>query len=198
MKTKDNTGLAPSNLHQDRELFYRISEGENAALEILFDKYYQPLCHFGRSYEQNIAVVEEKISDVFILLWKNRKGLTQINKPKSYIYVIAKNSLKNKNNQLHQPLEDWHNQFIPFSPSTEENLIDQEEKILTTYLIQSVLERIPQKSKKIFELSRIDGLKYKEISIMENISPRTVENHIALAMKYISKGLKEFHTKTKK
>ncbi len=190
MKTENSIASSRNNSDQDRDLFDKISEGQYAALEVLFNKYYHPLCRFGLSYNQNIAVVEEKISDVFILLWNKRRELKKIDKPKSYIYVIAKNSLKKKIeiHQLHS--FDEHSQYTLFSPSIEENLIDQEEKEVTTHLIQSILDSMPHKSRRIFELSRIDGFKYKEISELMGVSPRTVENHIALAMKYISKGLK--------
>lgn len=192
MKTDKSIELSSNNLNQDLRLFYKISDGHYAALEELFNKYYHPLCRFGLGYEQNIAIVEEKISDVFILLWNKRKDLKKITHPKSYIYVIAKNSLKKKLkiNLPHQSLDDDNSrQKLPSSPSTEQNLIDQEEKEITAHLIQSILNTIPKKSRRIFELSRIDGFKYKEISEIEGLSARTVENHIALAMKYINKGL---------
>lgn len=200
MKTEKSTGIPSANLSQDRELFCKISEGQYVALEVLFNKYYDALCRFGLSYEQNIAIVEEKISDVFILLWNKRKDLKKIDKPKSYIYVIAKNSLKKqlKTHQFHRSLDGDHSPYIPFSPSKEEEMIDQEQKEITTHLINSILGSIPKKSRRIFELSRIDGFKYKEISEIVNLSPRTVENHIALAMRYIGKGLEELHKQNRK
>ena len=196
MKTNNPTEISSKNKkEEDRELFQRIAEGHYTALEELFSKYYDALCRFGLSYEQNIAIVEEKISDVFILIWNKRSELKNIEKPKSYIYVIAKNSLKKKRkfHHLHQSIDEGTGQIIPFSPSIEENLIDQEEREITSHLIRSILNSIPEKSRRIFELSRIDGFKYNEISELVNLSPRTVENHIALAMKYISKGIKQ-HT----
>ncbi|MGW1453499.1 RNA polymerase sigma factor [Salegentibacter agarivorans] len=177
----------------------KVSEGQYAALEVLFNKYYDPLCRFGLSYDQDIAIVEEKISDVFILLWNKRKELKKIKKPKSYIYVIAKNSLKKqiKIHRLNHGFDEDNSKYAPFSPSKEEEMIDQEQKEITTQLIQSILKSIPPKSRRIFELSRIDGLKYKEISEIVELSPRTIENHIALAMKYIHKGLNELNQQEK-
>lgn len=192
MKTKNTPELSIKNINKDRELFRRIAEGEYTALEELFGKYYNSLCRFGLSYEQNIAIVEEKISDVFILIWKKRRELKNIEKPKPYIYVIAKNSLKKKlkNNYLLQSIDDGTGECVAFTPSIEEILIDEEEREITSHQIRSILDSIPNQSRRIFELSRVDGFKYSEISEIVNISPRTVENHIALAMKYISKGLK--------
>ena len=81
-----------------------------------------------------------------------------------------------------------------FSPSREQEIIENEQKEINTNLIREILDVIPKKSRQAFELSRIDGLKYKEISVILNVTPKTVENHIAIALKYISKAL-ESHKK---
>tara|TARA_B000000441_G_C21709081_1_gene331245 strand:- start:629 stop:1222 length:594 start_codon:yes stop_codon:yes gene_type:complete len=197
MKIKKSLPLPNSNpnaLKEDLDLFQQISQGQYAALELLFNKYYNALCRFGLSYQKDINIIEEKVSDVFILLWNKRKELNQIEKPKSYIYVIAKNSLKKPaKSHLIFSIDTQQQRNILFSPSTEDEIIDKEQKEINAQIIQSILNSIPKKSRKIFELSRIDGFKYHEISEIMDISPRTVENHIALAMKYISKGLKQFH-----
>ncbi len=197
MKTKKPLPLPKSTnctLVEDLDLFQKIAKGQYAALELLFNKYYDALCRFGLTYQKDISIVEERVSDVFIILWNKRKELNQIEKPKSYIYVIAKNSLKKPiKSHLSFSIDTQHQSNILFSPSTEEEIIDKEQKEINAQIIQSILNSIPKKSRQIFELSRIDGFKYREISEIMDLSPRTVENHIALAMKYISKGLRNFH-----
>jgi RNA polymerase sigma-70 factor (ECF subfamily) len=56
-------------------------------------------------------------------------------------------------------------------------------------LISAILKHVPIKSRQVFELSRIDGLKYKEIAELLNISSKTVESHIVLAMRQIREAL---------
>ncbi|WBL24325.1 RNA polymerase sigma factor [Zunongwangia sp. HGR-M22] len=198
MKIKKPLPLPKSSnctLKEDLDLFQKIAEGQYAAIEVLFNKYYEALCRFGLNYQKDISIVEEKIADVFIILWNKKNELKQIEKPKSYIYVIAKNSLKKPTkSHLNFSIDAQQNNIL-FSPSTEEEIIDKEQKEINAKIIQSILNSIPKKSRQIFELSRIDGFKYREISELMDLSPRTVENHIALAMKYISKGLRDFHQK---
>jgi RNA polymerase sigma-70 factor (ECF subfamily) len=160
-------------------------------MELFFKRYYEKLCRFGLAYETNLCVVEEKVADIFIELWKNRKSLDKITNPKSYIYVIAKNRLikVDKFEYLQQPLNE--NQFgntMNF-PSREEEIIDAEKKEINSILISAILKHVSKKSRQVFELSRIDGLKYKEIAEVLNISSKTVENHIALAIRQISEAL---------
>ncbi|TDD95030.1 sigma-70 family RNA polymerase sigma factor [Flavobacterium cellulosilyticum] len=175
----------------DDYLFQQIRNGQQEAMELFFNRYYTRLCRFGLGYESDYCLVEEKVADVFIELWNNRNTLDKIRNPKSYIYVVVKNSLKKvqKFELFHQQIDETKAIDSISTPSIEEEIIDNEQKEFNKNMIREILDIIPKKSRQVFELSRIDGLKYKEISEILNITPKTVENHIGLALKYISKAL---------
>jgi RNA polymerase sigma-70 factor (ECF subfamily) len=189
--------MSSSACFSDDYLFQQIRNGKYEAMELFFNRYYTPLCRFGLSYEKNTCLVEEKVADIFIQLWNNRNILDKIKNPKSYIYVVVKNSLKTvrKSEPFHQQIDETKTNNTFFSPSREEEIIENEQKKINTNLIREILDVIPKKSRQAFELSRIDGLKYKEISVILNISPKTVENHIAIALKHISKALASYKEK---
>jgi RNA polymerase sigma-70 factor (ECF subfamily) len=188
------TKLGSSDCFSDDYLFKQIQNGQYEAMELFFKRYYAPLCRFGMSYESNSCLVEEKVADIFIQLWTNRNILDTIKNPKSYIYVIVKNSLKTvrKSELFYQQIDETKTINSIFSPSREQEIIENEQKEMKTNLIREILDIIPKKSRQAFELSRIDGLKYKEIAKIQNVTPKTVENHIAIALKYISKALESY------
>ncbi|QIH40256.1 sigma-70 family RNA polymerase sigma factor [Flavobacterium sp. Sr18] len=190
----NQTKMGSSDCFSDDYLFQQIRNGQYEAMELFFNRYYMPLCRFGMSYESNSCLVEEKVADIFIQLWTNRNILDKIKNPKSYIYVIVKNSLKTarKSEQFYQQIDETKPINSMFSPSREQEIIENEQKEMKTNLIHEILDIIPKKSRQAFELSRIDGLKYKEIAEILNVTPKTVENHIALALKYISKALESY------
>lgn len=190
----NQTKMGSSDCFSDDYLFQQIRNGQYEAMELFFNRYYMPLCRFGMSYESNSCLVEEKVADIFIQLWTNRNILDKIKNPKSYIYVIVKNSLKTarKSEQFYQQIDETKPINFMFSPSREQEIIENEQKEMKTNLIREILDIIPKKSRQAFELSRIDGLKYKEIAEILNVTPKTVENHIALALKYISKALESY------
>jgi RNA polymerase sigma-70 factor (family 1) len=193
MKT-NSTKISSSDCFSDDYLFHQIRNGQYEAMELFFNRYYTPLCRFGLSYESNPCLVEEKVADIFIQLWNNRNILDKIKNPKSYIYVIVKNSLKTarKSEMFHQQIDEAKTITSQFSPSREQEIIENEQKDMNTNLIREILDGIPKKSRQAFELSRIDGLKYKEIAEILNISPKTVENHMSIALKYISRALESY------
>ncbi|GAA4246590.1 MULTISPECIES: RNA polymerase sigma factor [Winogradskyella] len=176
---------------EDLFLFEQIQEGNTKALDVFFKKYYDKLCRFGVLFESNIHIIEEKVDDVFIKLWSNRDQLNKIKNPKSYIYAILKNDLlRIKNNYQTRPLQnDDQLNSSSLYPSIEDEIIANEQKEINKNVIKNVLESIPKRTRQIFEMSRIDGFKYKEISELLDISPKTVENHIGLALRHISSNV---------
>lgn len=175
------------NQKTDLELFQLIKERNKGALDIIFSRYYEILCRFGLAYESDINVVEEKVSDVFIQLWNSHERLQEIKKPKPYLYVVVKNKLmepvlyQKMKQSLDQGLEDEH----ATSPCIEQEIIDQEQRELYVRKIEGILDHIPKKSRQIFEMSRLDELKYREISEILGVSVKTVESHMAIALKTI-------------
>ncbi|MDI6047071.1 sigma-70 family RNA polymerase sigma factor [Flavobacterium yafengii] len=190
----NQTKMGSSDCFSDDYLFQQIRNGQYEAMELFFNRYYAPLCRFGLSYESNSCLVEERVADIFIQLWTNRNILDKIKNPKSYIYVIVKNSLKTarKSEQFYQQIDETKTINSMFSPSREQEIIENEHKEMNTNLIREILDIIPKKSRQAFELSRIDGLKYKEIAEILNVTPKTVENHIAIALKFISRTLESY------
>ncbi|MDF0709035.1 RNA polymerase sigma-70 factor [Flagellimonas okinawensis] len=171
----------------DLELFQLIKERDKGALETVFNRYYESLCRFGTTYENDMDVIEEKVSDVFIHLWNAHERLDQIKKPKPYLFVVVKHKLmepvsyQKLKHTLDRGLEDERSS----SPCIEQEIIEQEQREMYVRRIQEVLDKIPKKSRQIFEMSRLDELKYKEISEILGVSIKTVENHMAIALKTI-------------
>jgi RNA polymerase sigma-70 factor (ECF subfamily) len=55
--------------------------------------------------------------------------------------------------------------------------------------IQLLIEMLPNKCRQVFLLSRIHELSYKEIAEIMDITPKTVENQIGLALKFLKQGM---------
>ena len=186
MKSKAST-YKELNQKSDLELFQLIKQREKGALEAVFNRYYESLCRFGIAYENDLDVVQEKVSDVFIQLWNSHDRIYEIQKPKPYLYVVVKNKLMEpvSYQKLKQTLDKGVEDEYSTSPSIEQEIIDQEQREMYVRKIQEILDQIPKKSRQIFEMSRLDELKYKEISEILGVSIKTVESHMAIALRTI-------------
>lgn len=193
MKTSPQRRSPKKKESRDHELFEQLAKGDYEALLQLHQKFYRPLCRFGARFETNHPIVEEKVADIFIELWSRRDLLSRVEHPIAYLYVMARNRLLRTQKQ-EVPLSRIQDN-IRYSQgeesSREDEMIRQEEIQLLRKRISKVLMKVPKRSRRVFEMSRIEGFKYKEIAEILGISYRTVEQHVAITMKTIKNNLIE-------
>ncbi|HXO74456.1 MAG TPA: sigma-70 family RNA polymerase sigma factor, partial [Puia sp.] len=122
------------------------------------------------------------VSDVFIKVWEKRKELEKIDNLKVYLYVstrnIAFNYLDKQKRNATFSIDDFQAEFTSVYFDPEQMLITAD----MLALIQKAIDQLPSKCRLIFKLAKEDGLKYKEIAEILNISAKTVENQIAIAL----------------
>ncbi len=149
---------------------------------IYYDTYYKPLCRFLNLYTQDIEVIEDVIQEIFLKLWENKDSI-EITYIKTYLFRAAKNKvlnhLRNEENR-HYLLENWFNQQIEDSKHKECFDLDT-----LTDLVNRAIDQLPSKCKEIFLLSRREQLSYKQIAEKLNISIKTVETQISIALRRI-------------
>lgn len=173
-----------------RELIKRISlESDSKAFRDFFNLFYARLLRLANYYLSSMYASEEVVSYVFIGVWKNRKNLQDISKVEAYLFTAVKNKCinymrDNKSSQM-VPLNDlYETSHLEFSSPMNE-LLNQElrEKVL------GIIDNLPPRCKLVFELVKDEGLKYKEVAEMLDISVKAVEAHVSKAMITLRKGI---------
>lgn len=161
-----------------------------AAYEKLFLHFNDGLYHFAFSFVKDNHIAEEIVSDTFINLWRNRLRLVEIENLKAYLYVSVKNlAIKQVSRNKAQPdfnLDSLLLQHVSGTERTPEDLMVSKEVIKQ---IEAAIDNLPPKCKLIFKLVREDGLKYKEIAQILNISVKTIDAQMAIAGKRIVQQL---------
>src|SRR5664279_3450868 len=170
-----------------RFLQTRIARFEDQqAYKELYLTLYSPLFRFISGIVKSKPVAEEIISDVFIKIWEKRQDLELIVNMTVYCYVIAKNlSL----NFLEKQRRTTTLNIEDFSDSLSELYIDPEQLLITSEMadrINLAVDSLPARCKMIFILIKENDFKYKEVAEIMNISPKTIENQLAIALKKIS------------
>ena len=138
-------------------------------------------------YVKSPQIAEELVSDVFFVLWENRKQLLEINNFDAYIYRIAKFRVLNHlrdNKSLTVDLDEVPIDLFAFTETTPEDDYISHELIDA---VNEAIEELPAKSKLAFKLIREDGMKYKDAAEHLGISVKTLEAQLTFAMKKISK-----------
>lgn len=169
-------------------LIMRVIERDDyCAFELLFKKMYSPLCQFCIKFVKSPEVAEELVSDVFYSIWKNRNRLI-ISSPKAYLFTSVRNKafdhLRKVKKQVHCDLENATN-IASDTANSQEILVLHE---LAACMEQSIA-RLPKQCKLIYELSRDQGLKYKEIATILQVSVKTVETQMGRALKHLRNSM---------
>jgi len=172
----------------DKQLADQIKKGQTHAFDQLFDRYSQPLYRFSKSLLKNHEDAEEVVQEVFFRIWKKRDELNERRSFQSFLFSIAYNLIID---QFRQRVKDQkYEQFL--IKKAKQNYLNPGNELEYKELkkqVNKAITELPKRRKKIYQLSRERGLSYKEIAGRLHIKPKTVENHINLALKYIRKQL---------
>lgn len=168
---------------QDRIAFYDDQESYRE----LFMHFFPKLRTFVRSILGSIETAEEIASDTLLQVWLKRKTLSQIENLTAWLFVAARNRALNYlekptvSSILSLDLPDMEVTFTAADP--EQELILREDEIRITQAIN----QLPPKCRLIFRMIREEGLRYKEVAEILNISVNTIDAQMAIAVKRIMK-----------
>ncbi len=159
---------------------------DQQAYKELYLTLYPAIFGFISGFIKSKPAAEEIISDVFIKIWEKRQDLELIVNLKVYCYVIAKNlSL----NYVEKQKRITTLNIEDFTDTLTERFIDPEQLMITSEMVDRIslaINSLPARCKMIFTLIKENGFKYKDVAEIMNISEKTVENQMAIALKKIS------------
>lgn len=172
----------------DLNLVIRLQHDDVEAFDQAYQKYAGKLYAFGLKYLKSPADSEELVQNIFLKLWENRKTLRKDTSFKAYLFTIAYNDIckffRKKKYYEQFILETFHNN--PDGSYSIEGRIDSR-SVLDK--VQQLLEKLPEKQKKVFMESRLEGKTAKEIADDIGITPGTVDNYIMEVSKLLKKKL---------
>jgi RNA polymerase sigma-70 factor (ECF subfamily) len=177
-------------LNDIKELQRRMAVyDDESAYKELFLGFYKPLHQFAYSFVRSKELAEEIVSDVFLRIWTKRSDLENIENLKVYLYVGIKNTalkyLLKQQRQVAISIDELDVELESFSRNPEEMMLTAE----MLHKIYQAVNSLPPRCKIIFKLIKEDGLRYKEVAEILNISIKTIDNQLAIALRKISKAV---------
>lgn len=178
-------------LTDDRELYLKFRDGDERAFQMLFKKYYPSLCHFSNQFLSDKEQAEEVVQDMFVKIWEKRAILNIETSVRHYFFRSVRNHCLNE--LQHEKIKQQYASKIKELARQETDFNDYFLEVDLVNRIEQCISSLPPKRREIFRLSREQGLKYKEIADVLNISVKTVEAQMGLALKYLREELKDFN-----
>jgi RNA polymerase sigma-70 factor (ECF subfamily) len=177
---------------------FRLLADHPDYFKTLFKDYFQPLCHLSMHYLEDIDESKGVVQDAFVKLWEVRHGLNPDSNIQNFLFTLVKNSCLNllKRKQIllkhHEKIKwlEMHYQYESLNRMGDDYLEFNELKIK----IESAIRQLPGSCRKVFEMSRFEELKNREIAENLGISQKTVEAHLTKALKILRNQLKDYLT----
>lgn len=174
------------------QVIRQVSAGDRSAFRILFNAYYSRVYRFAERVLKDSLYADEVAQAVFVGLWRKREMLDPDRNFENYLYVLSRHAVTdfmrlNRRARLAEGLE----------AVTDTGLSgDSTDAVAEYHLIQSQIDKIvegmPEQRRKVYCMSRNEGLSNDEIAERLQISKRTVERHLNLALNTLRKEMSGF------
>lgn len=170
----------------------KISQNsDQQAFKELYLVYFDRLFKFAFSILHSSEFAEEAVNDVFLNIWQKRNKLKSIDNLTNYLYISTKNTSFNYLSKFRRERNTTLDEVLVRFEIDE---LTPETAFFTSEVrteIEQAINQLSPKTKLVFQMAKVEGLKYKEIAEILNISVNTIDNHIATAIKKLSLVLKD-------
>lgn len=171
-----------TDLNSDKELILQIRTGDKNAFKTLFIKYYRKLINFCLYRSVDLETAKDLVQEIFTKLWNSKSHLDPEKSIQAYLY-------KSITNQIINLAKHSSSKNISLDISIFAKSANNEQSIDDKIDIETSIEKLPEKLKTVFLLSRIEGFKYSEIAEICNISVKAVEKRMSKAFLLLRKDL---------
>ncbi len=173
----------------EKDLLQLVAEGDEKAFSQLFCLYRNKVFSHALTFTKSGQEAEELVTDIFMKVWNCRSQLPSIANFKSYLFILAKNHLVSSIRKkvmitVEASVDEWCEDIL--QPDKQFHLKE------TRQAIMNGLQKLSPQQKKIFEMSRFQGLTYKQIATILLISPRTVKFHMILALNFLREYVRNY------
>jgi RNA polymerase sigma-70 factor (ECF subfamily) len=172
----------------DRELLARLRAGETSAFDAIFRANYALLVRVAEAMLRDPGMAEEIAQDVMLELWRRREALEVTESVRGYLLQATRN--RSLNALRHRAIEKRSEPELVEGasrlPATDAGARESEIEAA----LHSAIVALPDRCRQVFELSRVEGLKYAEIAARLGISVKTVEVQMRKTLRILRERLK--------
>ena len=179
--------------YTDKELVGFLNSSDDKAIERIFKQYYSYICSAVYKIIPDSNLTEDLAQDVFYELWKKRERIEINSSLKAYLKRAAINKALNyiRSKKIKFDSDD-DEAIVNISVNSSEGKYEADE---LQEIINEAIDRLPEKCRIVFMMSRFEEMSYKEIAAALEISIKTVENQISKALKILKKVVNPYLAK---
>ncbi|MFT5999023.1 MAG: RNA polymerase sigma-70 factor (family 1) [Neolewinella sp.] len=172
----------------DQDLFIQLRAGESTALDELFRRYYVDLCRTAVRFVNDEQEAEDIVQNLFVSLWEKRAGdMDELGAVAPYLRRAVRNrSLNYLRDRKRIPVDDTE---VPETLAAKELADDELTQDELRDRIHKAIDTLPERCRLVFVMNKLEEMSHKEIAEALEISPKTVENQMTRAYRFLRKWL---------
>lgn len=176
----------------DTEALLQMADGNLAAYRYLFDQHFPDLCNFLLIYLHSKETAEEVALEIFTHIWEKRETLQIKATFKAFLFAVAKNKAISHYRKAQKTIFTSLDTNVSdgFDEVNSQNILESQE--LRT-IIEDAIAKLPEKSRQVYLMAWEENLSHKEIAEQLGITPKTVENHVGIALRKLRETLKPYY-----
>lgn len=174
----------------EKTLIAQLKQGSEQAFSLIYDRYWPRVCHFASLYLKQSGEIEDVVQEVFIRLWESRLSLRDDSDLGNFLFIVTRNLVFTRSRRSLD--RSFYSLTVLNALSAGDETSDRAEHNDLKERIESLVGRMPEGRRKVFEMSRLRYMTYSEIASDLGISPKTVERHINEALKFLKAHLVSF------
>lgn len=177
-------------VHNEQHLIEEMRKGNVKAFEQIFRYYWKDLYRIAKGKLQSHEEAEEVIQSIFSALWEKRKTLL-IDNLSYYLRTCVRNRILNiiRANIMKEKYWSYYRSFFPMETHATAESVAYDD---LDEAIQEAVSMLPEKSRKVFMLSRMEGKTNAEIANILELSEKAIEYHLTKSVRTLKVHLKDF------
>jgi len=170
----------------------RLRKSDQAAFSDLFEAMHTALLHYSHRYTGNREAARDIVQDAFLKVWRVRESIDPSRSLRGLLYTIVRNLSLNYRRSARHVADDGLPEYgIKDDATSPEEQLDHQ---MLQNRIKQFIDELPPRRRQAFMLSRYSGMSHKEIAAEMNLTPRTVNTHIVLALRTLRARVEALQT----
>lgn len=178
------------------EQILQLKKDDKNSFKLIFNNFYLQLCHLSIHYLEDEDEAKGVVQEAFVKLWEIRHELNPDSNLRNFLFTLVKNNCLNILNRRqillkhHEKIRwmEMHYQYESLSRIGSDYLEFNELKDK----IDEAIRKLPEHCRIVFEMSRFEDLKNREIGEKLGVTQKTVEAHLTKALKILRNELKDY------
>jgi len=167
-----------------------LRSGDVGAFAVLLDRFWRPLVTYAEDKLGSRDAAEDTVQEVYVRVWLKREGLRSDTSLRGYLYRLVHNAALDelRRRQVRLRYAPMLEAGLP-SPPTPDQVTEAEE---LADAAEQAIAALPERRREVFVLGHLHDLSYQEIAEALGLTPRTVANHMSLALRDLRTALRPF------